>query len=194
MGPAPRSGRSAVARLPGALEITFRPAAAWDAIRAADPHWSRSLLAYALPLALLPAVAWPLGQACRGELALLPQAIARSFFSTLALALASIVVLAAAFYVLMPFFGAARRWAPALALAAFASTPVLLSGALLVLPALVVACVAACVHCFALCYLGAQRLLGCPESEAAFFVAAACMLALVGSLVLGGLCSAAGLI
>jgi len=36
--------------------------------------------------------------------------------------------------------------------------------------------------------------LGCRESEAAFFVAAACMLALVGGLLLGGLCSAVGLL
>jgi hypothetical protein len=70
----------------------------------------------------------------------------------------------------------------------------LLVGGLLFIPGMIVASVASLVHCFALCYLGVQRLLGCRESEAAFFVAAAGMLSLVGSLLLGGLCSAAGLI
>ena len=107
---------------------------------------------------------------------------------------ASIVVLGMGLYVLSPFFVRERRWRACLALAAYASTPVLLSGALLVVPVLIVASVAACIHCFALCYLGVQQVLGCPEEEAAFFVAGACMFALVASLLLGGLCSAAGLI
>jgi hypothetical protein len=106
----------------------------------------------------------------------------------------SILALAAGFYILAPFFDAPRRWRHAVAVAGFASSPVLLSGALLVMPVLIAACVTSCIHCFALCYMGAQRVLGCREADADFFVAAACMFALVGSLLLGGLCSAAGLL
>jgi hypothetical protein len=134
------------------------------------------------------------GQALSGERGWSVAFLLASLLSTVGFALASIILLGIAFYLLSPFFVARKPWRACLAVAAFATTPVLLSGALLVLPVLIVASVAACIHCFALCYLGVQRVLGCRESEAAFFVAAACMLSLVGSLVLAGLCSAAGLI
>jgi hypothetical protein len=183
-----------VARLPSAIEITFRPNAAWEALRAADPPWIETVLRHALPLSLLPALAWPLGQAWSGGLPLMPAPLAASLVSTVLLTLASILVLAAAFYFLCPFFDMPRAWPRSVAVASFASTPVLLAGGLLVLPGMIVASVASLIHCFALCYLGAQRLLGCRESEAAFFVAAGGMLSVVGSLLLGGLCSAAGLI
>ena len=123
-----------------------------------------------------------------------PAAITGLFFSIVIVSLASILLLAAGFYLLAPFFGAPRAWHRSFAVAAFASTPVLLFGALLVIPLLIVASVAVSIHCFALCYLGAQHVLGCPEPDAAFFVAGACMFTLVGSLLLGGLCSAAGLL
>jgi Yip1 domain len=183
-----------VARLPSAIEITFRPDGAWQALRAADPPWIESVLRHALPFSLVPALAWPLGQAWSGELPLMPAALTASLVSTVLLTLASILVLAAAFYLLCPFFDMPRAWPRSVAVAAFASTPVLLAGGLLVVPGMIVASVASLIHCFALCYLGVQRVLGCRESEAAFFVAAACMLALLGGLLLGGLCSAIGLI
>jgi hypothetical protein len=180
--------------LPSPFDVTFRPTAAWVALRAADPSWTRSLLEQALPLALLPALAWPLGQASSGRLAGTFEALAASFLATLLFSLATILLFAAGLFVLSPFFEAPRHWGRCVALAAFSASPVLIVGALLVVPVLVVACVAACVHALALSYLGARHLLGCPESDAAFFVAAACMFALVSSMLLGGLCSAAGLI
>jgi hypothetical protein len=174
--------------------MTFRPGAAWEAVRAADPSWTASVLRQALPLSLLPALAWPLGRTASGELPWAAGAVAASFLSTVLLTLAAILVFAAAFYLLCPFFDVPRAWRRSVAVAAFASTPVLLVGGLLFIPGMIVASVASLVHCFALCYLGVQRVLGCRESEAAFFVAAAGMLSLIGSLLLGGLCSAAGLI
>jgi hypothetical protein len=183
-----------LATVPSAIAITFRPVGAWEAIRSADPGWTRCLLGHALPLALLPGAAWPVGQALSGDLPWSAAALWASVLSTVGFTLASVVLLAIAFYALSPFFVARRRWRGCLAVAAFASTPVLLAGALLVMPVLIVASIVACIHCFALCYLGVQRVLGCPEHEAAFFVAGACMFALIASLVLGGLCSAAGLI
>ena len=147
-----------------------------------------------LPLALLPALAWPVGQAASGDLAWSPQALAASFVTTLASSLATVLLLAAAFYLLAPFFDASRHWSRSVGVAAYAATPVLAAGALLVLPVLIVACVVACLHAFALCYLGVQQMLGCRESDAAFFVAAACMAALVLSMLLAGLCGAVGLL
>ena len=153
-----------------------------------------SVLRHAPPLSLLPALALPLGRGASGELPWAAGAMAASILSTVLLSLAAILVFAVAFYLLCPFFDLPRARRRSVAVAAFASTPVLLVGGLLFIPGMIVASVASFVHCFALCYLGVQRLLGCRESEAAFFVAAAAMLSLIGSLLLGGLCSAAGLI
>ena len=180
--------------LPFAITITFRPAAAWDAVRRKDPPWLSTLAGHVLPLALLPAGAWPIGQAWSGRLPFTFSGLGGSLLATVVLALASVLVFAAGLFVLSPAFGAPRHWGRAVAVAGYAATPVLLSGALLVMPVLVIASLAACVHSFALCYLGVQRLLGCPQADAAFFVAAATMFAVVASLLLGGLCSAAGLI
>lgn len=181
-------------RPPSALAMVLRPAAAWPATRAADPSWLRSLCGHALPLSMLPAIAWPLGQAAAGDLGWTLHALAGLSFSTLGLSLAAILLLAAALFVLAPAFDAARDWNRAVAVAAYAATPVLLSGALLLMPVLVMASLIAGLHSCALCYLGVQSMLGCPERDAAFFVAAAGMLSLVASLALGALCSAAGLL
>lgn len=157
-------------------------------MRAANPRWTRTLARYAAPLALLPAIAWPIGQGASGW------AAAVSFASTLALSLASVLLFAAGAYALASFFEAARDWDRAVAVAAYASTPMFACGALLVVPVLVVASVAGFVHCLALAYLGMQTVLGCKETDAAAFTAGAGLFALVAGLVLGGLCSAVGLI
>ena len=80
------------------------------------------------------------------------------------------------------------------AVAAYASTPVLLSWFLLLYPPFIVLPIVGLLHCFALCYLGVQQVLECRESEAALFVAAAWVFSGIGGMLLGGLCSAAGLL
>jgi hypothetical protein len=174
--------------LPSTLDITLRPTAAWQAIRTVKPRWTRSLLGHALPLALLPATAWPVGQSASGSAAVF------SFASTLVFSLASVVLFALGVYVLSSFFEAERDWDRSMAVAAYASTPVLLCGALLVIPLLVIASLAGFVHFLVLAHLGLQRVLGCRADDAAGFTAASCLFAAVASMVLGGLCSAAGLI
>ena len=180
--------------LPSPLAMVLRPSAAWTALRAADPSWLRTFLRHALPLSLLPALAWPLGQAAAGDLSWTLRALVGLSLSTLALSVAVILALAAALCVLAPAFEARRNWNRSVAVAAYAATPVLLSGALLLMPVLIMVSVIACLHACALCYGGVQAVLGCPERDAAFFVAAAGMLSLLASLVLGGLCSAAGVL
>lgn len=174
--------------------MTLRPAAAWRALRAADPPWWAPLVRHVLPLSILPALAWPVGQALSGELAWSASALGGSFVATVAFVLASILVLALGLFVLAPAFTSGRQWSRSVAVAAYAATPVLVSGVLLVLPVLLIAVLVCCLHGCALCYGGVQAMLGCRQSEAAFFVAAAAMFGVVASLVVGGLCSAAGLI
>ena len=144
-------------------------------MRAAVPRWPVSLAVQVLPFALLCALAWPR-------------------VSTVLISLAAVITLGIAFFVLAPVFGVARSWDGSLAVAAYASTPVLLSWFLLLYPQLMILPIVALLHCFALCYLGVQQVLDCRESEAAMFVAAAWVFSAVGSMLLGGLCSAAGLI
>ena len=157
------------------LRIVYSPTRAWQAVREARPGWVASLAVQVLPFSLLWAIAWPRA-------------------STVVLSLAVVVMLALGFFILAPWFGSRRSWDRSVALAAYASTPVFLSWVLLSIPVLVVIPVVALLHCFALCYLGVQQLLECPEPEAAMLVAGAWVFGAFGSMLLGGLCSAAGLI
>jgi len=144
-------------------------------VRAAVPRWPVSLAVQVLPSALLCALAWPR-------------------VSTVLISLAAVTTLGIAFFVLAPVFGVARSWDRSVAVAAYASTPVLLSWFLLLYPLLMILPIVALLHCFALCYLGVQQVLDCRESEAAMFVAAAWVFSTVSSMLVGGLFSAAGLL
>jgi hypothetical protein len=144
-------------------------------VRAARPRWLVSLAVQVLPFALLCALAWPR-------------------VSTVFVSLAAVAMLGLGFFVLAPVFGIARSWDRSLAVAAYASTPVLLSWFLLLYPPFIVLPIVGLLHCFALCYLGVQQVLECKESEAALFVAAAWVFSGIGSMLLGALCGAAGLL
>jgi hypothetical protein len=178
---------SATFRVPAILLLRFalQPIQAWRSVRAADPSWRRTLFGVALPLSVLPAVAWPLGKG----LPLLP-----SMVETVALSVATVLLLALGFYALAGFFEAKRHWSRAVALATYASVPVFLTGALLVVPVLVVASVGGFLYTLGMLYVGAQAMLDCRERDAAAYVASGCMFTGMTSMLLGGLCSAAGLI
>jgi hypothetical protein len=166
---------SAIGFLHPSLSIVFRPTSGWRAVRAAQPRWLRSLLAQALPFSLLSLLTWPKA-------------------ATVPLCLAGVLLLGLAFFALASWFEVRRSWDRSLAVAAYASTPVFLAWPLLVAPQLAVVAVVGLLHCFALCYLGVQLVLDCRESEAAMYVAAAWVVSAVGGMLLGGLCTAAGLL
>jgi hypothetical protein len=183
-------------RRAGRLALT--PASEWEAIHTEGPTWQVSLGAYALPLALLPALGWASG------LALNPvddprvvggaAGFALSFVQTLTLSVLNVGVLALGFYLLLPLYDLRRDWNAAAAAAAYGSTPVLLSGILLVVPVLVMISLLGLLHCFYLYYLGAIRLLGCRPSEAAGFVAAGCVFTVFVSALIAALASSLGVI
>ena len=166
---------SAIASITPSLAIVYRPTRTWRAVREARPGWLASTFIQVVPFAALCALPWP-------------------FLRTLALALAAVVILALGFFSVAPWFGVARTWNGSMAVAAYASTPVLIAWALLVLPAFAIVPVIALLHSFAVAYLGVQEVLGCKEEEAALFVAAAWVLSAVGSMLLGALCGAAGIL
>ena len=179
-----------------ALGLLIRPAATWKRIRAADPSWTRSLLGYAAPLALLPSIAWPLGQSLKADAGALagPGAIVYGFVATWLLTLACIGLLALGIFALAGFFNVARNWDRAMAVSAYSSTPVLLCGALLVMPLLVIASVGGFLYGLALCSIGLQEMLDCREGDTPAFVAGAGVFLGVTSMALGALCSAIGLL
>lgn len=176
--------------MPRVLGILFRPEATWREIRAADPSWMRALLLHAGPLALLPSVAWPVGRAVQGA----ADSIAGSFMATLLLSLACLLLLALGFYLLGPFFEATRNWNRSVVLACYASTPVFLCGAMLVVPLLVIASVGGFLYGIGLCAMGVPVMLDAREKEVAGYVASAAMFSGAASMALGALCSAIGLI
>jgi hypothetical protein len=103
-----------------------------------------------------------------------------------------VAALAMGFFILAPWFDARRSWDGSMAVAAYASTPALATWLLLVYPPMMVVPVAALLHAFALSCLGVQQVLDCRSSEAELFVAGAWIFSAVASMLLGGLCSAAG--
>jgi hypothetical protein len=179
--------------LPRFLRILLRPEATWREIRAADPGAGRILLTHALPLCLLPAVAWPAGRALTG-MATGYSAAAAAFVATVLLSLACIALLAAGIYLLAGFFEAVRSWRRSFAVAAYSATPVLLCGALLFVPLLVIASVGGFLFGLGLCGIGLRVMLDCREGQAAGYVAGSGLFLGATSMALGALCSAIGLI
>ena len=181
--------------MPVTLAIVLRPRITWEGVGRAAPAWTTSLLRHALPLALLPAIAWPAGQALTGASHMASAGdMAGSFASTVILTLASLLIVALAIYALSPFFEVPRSWDRAMAVSAYSSTPVLLAGTLLFVPVLVIASVAAFLHSLVLCSVGLNVLLGCRESDCPAFVASVAVATGIASMALGALCSAIGLI
>src|SRR5918995_5749924 len=109
------------------LRIIYRPTAAWQAVRAARPRWAASLGVQVLPFALLCALAWP-------------------GVGTVLVSVAAVGMLGLGFFLLAPWFGVARSWDRSLAVAAYASTPVLLSWFLLLFPPFAILPIVAVLH------------------------------------------------
>lgn len=174
------------------------PTREWEAVREEDPGWRLSLFRHALPLALLPALGWATGVAF--NTATDPRVVgdwhgfALSALQTLGLSLISVATFALGLYLLSRMYDLRPDWNRAMAVAAFGSTPVFLTGVLLVVPILVIVSMVALLHCFFLYYSGAIRLLGCRPQEAAGFVALTCSFTVIVSAIIGALGSALGLL
>lgn len=176
------------------IGIVFRPTAAWERVRALDAPWTRPLLRHALPAALVLAIAWPIAQAAIGTLPRDGATLAAEVATIALLSLAAVVALAAGFHLLGPLFRVPRRWNRAVAVAAYATTPAFMGGALFAIPFLAALGMVAFLHCFALSYLGVQQVLGCREPDAMGYAVAAWVFGGLAAMLLGALCSAAGVL
>lgn len=169
-----------------AWRVIVDPRAAWREL-GADGAAARPVLAFAVPMALLPATGWSLRP---GEFALADRLGA--FAMTYVLVLAMVVALAAAIHLVAPMYGIPRRWRAALAVAAYGSAPILACGPLFVSPLLAAVGVFAMLHCLYLYWTGLQDVMHCRRGDAAEYVAITFMLSSVLAGIAGALCSAAG--
>jgi hypothetical protein len=175
-----------------AWSIIRNPEAAWAAIAAERAPVSEVLLGYALPMSLLPAIAWVVGSLLfpndigGAAGARTPGEIVFSGVWTLAASLLTVALLAAALATVAPMYGAPRRWADAFRVAGYGLTPFWVAGLLLVKPVLVIVMVFAALHCCFVLPPGARALLSVRADEAAEFVAASTFLTILASTALGG--------
>ena len=132
-------------RLRRIVYLIFRPTAEWDLIAQETTSVDALLRSYILPLALLAPIATVIGMetfdrdwsATQGYLVPADRIFATgatTYFSIVG----SILLLAGIFALIAPMFGATRNYLAALKVATYGSIPVLLAGALLLLPVMVI--------------------------------------------------------
>jgi hypothetical protein len=181
-----------------AYRIVVRPRTEWAAVRVENRLWWSVLLGHVLPLSFLPGLGWAIGLSVTGALPSASGLPGSSFTGSVALTVLltvlCVVLLALAFYLLAPMYDAQRHWGRALSVAAYGTTPVLLSGVLLVMPIMVMACTVAMLHNFLLYYVGLQQVVGCKRSAAAEYLALSCLLTALATGILGAVGGALGVL
>jgi hypothetical protein len=145
--------------------------------------------AHAALLSLVPAAAaFVMRQA--SELPLATNTVVATYVAFLS----CILLLAAAFRVLVAIHKKPASWGACLKVAAYGATPVLVAGVALVHPALVIVPMVALLHVFYLQYVGAQVVIGIAAEDAAIFVAWAVAGVFVVSSLGGAAAAAMGLL
>ena len=177
------------------------PAREWDAIAAENASVDALLKQVILPLAVLAPLASGVGMllfdaswdSLHGYV--VPQeqifpAAATTYFATVA----SILGLAEIFVALAPMYRSSRDYRAALAVATWGALPLLLAGAMMLVPAMALVCLVALCHTLYLYWVGARRVLHVPPSQLSEFVAIALLLLAAASVVIGALASSIGLV
>ena len=182
------------------LSLVLVPNQAWDEI--AREHASVDVLIrrYIVPLALLAPLATVIGMKtfdaswspAHGYL-VPPEAIWAAGATTLFASIASIFLLAGIFVLIAPMYGSSRDYPSALKVATYGAVPVLVAGALLFLPVMVMVSVVALCHTLFLYWIGVRRVLDVPEDARTEFIGIS--LTMLGGLssLLGAALSSAGL-
>lgn len=183
------------------VAILVRPGAAWAAI-ARERMTAAGLLATILPLCLLPAIATVVGMSAFGSdwdplhgyraggTGLMGIGAANFLFPAI-----TILLLASILHWLAVPDGKTRpRFIEAFKVAAFGAVPLLLSGALLILPVMVIATMVAGMHSLFLLHQGMQKVLGVRSEDATMMLGMCVILLSVTAGALGALASAVGLI
>ena len=159
------------------VSLLLRPQQEWEVI-AREPIAIDTLIRrYIVPLSLLAPIATVIGMKTfdrswdptAGYL-VPPDQIYATGAATLFAAVASIFALAAIFKVLAPMYGSSRDYGDALKVATFGAIPVLLAGATLLMPVMVMVSMVAVCHTLYLYWLGVARVLKVSAGAQAEFV------------------------
>ena len=180
--------------------LIFRPKREWDLIAEESASVDLLLRAYILPLALPTPVATMIGMKVfdrdwdpvHGYL-VPPDRILAAGATTYFAIIGSILALAAIFSLIAPMFGGTRDYLAALKVATFGSIPVLLAGATLLLPVMVIVGLGALAHTLFLFWTGVQRVLNVPRGAQAEFVGISMILLTLASVIVGAAASAIGI-
>jgi hypothetical protein len=180
--------------------LLFYPRAEWDEIAREAIGVDVLIRSYILPLSLIAPIAtvigmrtfdatWDPGAGYQVPAAEIYAAGATTLLGTIA----SIFVLAAIFRLIAPMYGSSRDYNAALKVATFGAIPVLLAGATLVVPVLVIVSVAALCHTIYLYWLGVRHVLGVAPGAQAEFVGISLTMLGGASALLGAFASSIGL-
>ncbi|MBK9606182.1 MAG: YIP1 family protein [Betaproteobacteria bacterium] len=181
--------------------IIVHPGVEWSAI-AREPASVVGLLAtYVLPLCLVPSAAIAMGVTFFGAgwnpvhgYALARDEALAAGAATFCYAVITILLLALIFHFLARAHKRPRStYAEALQVAAYGAIPVLLSGAFLVFPVMVMLSIVACIHSLFLLNGGLRTVLRVEESESAMLVGISIVLLTIASMAIGAIAAALGL-
>jgi hypothetical protein len=168
------------------------PREEWDAIAREPTSVDFLIRRYILPLSLLAPIATVIGMKTfdrswdpdKGYL-VLPEHIFAAGATTLLATIGSIFALAAIFRALAPLYDGPRDYGASLTVATYGAVPLLVAGATLVMPIMIIVSMVALCHTLFLFWLGARTVLNVRQENLAEFVGIALVL-------LGGVSTLAG--
>lgn len=180
--------------------LIFRPDAEWSLIASEPTTVDLLLRRYILPLSALTPIATFIGMQVFDRswdvdhgYFVPPERILNTALTSFFGIIASIFALAAIMALIAPMYRCKRDYIAALKVAAYGAIPLLISGATLLLPAMIVVSVVALCHTLFLYYVGATNVLQIHQDQAEFVGIS--MLLLTFFLMMGGMAVAgAGLV
>jgi hypothetical protein len=182
------------------VQLIVHPADEWDAIAREQIGVDTLIRGYIVPLSLLAPIATITGMHTfdaswdpRAGYLVATEDIFPAGMTTLFGTIASIFLLAGIFRMIAPMYGSSRSYVAALKVATFGAIPVLLAGATLLIPAMVIVSVVALCHTFYLYWLGVGRVLEVEAGAQSEFVGISMTLLGGMSTLLGGLASSLGI-
>jgi hypothetical protein len=181
--------------------MIVRPSQEWDVIAAEKTTVDALLRRYILPLSLLAPIATTIGMVefdaswdpLHGYLVPHEQifaAVATTFFASIG----TLFALAAIWVALAPMYGSSRDYLSALKVSVYGAIPVLLAGATLVLPAMIVVGMAGLCHTVFLYWVGARRVLAVKSEYQTEFIGVSMVLLALASVITGAAASSIGLL
>jgi len=180
--------------------LLFHPRAEWDEIARETIGVDTLIRSYILPMSLIAPIATVIGMK-NFDASWDPSAgyqvpadgIYAAGAATLFGTIGSIFLLALIFRLIAPMYGSSRDFVAALKVATFGAIPVLLAGAVLVVPALVIVSVVALCHTLYLYWLGVHHVLDVEAGAQAEFIGISITLLGGTSTIAGAFVSSIGL-